>query len=126
MALNEAFGWIWILAGLLSGLALGMRFQREDWLGGYGSFPRRLVRLGHISFLGLGFLNLLFALSGPRIHLEAAWLRAASLALIVGGVSMPVCCGLLAWRRTLQPLFAIPVLSLVFAVTLVVIGVVRK
>lgn len=122
---NEAFGWIWVLIGLLSGLALGLGFHRDDWLGGYASLRRRLIRLGHISFLGLGFLNLLFALTAPRIHLSAPWLSAASAALIVGGVSMPACCALMAWRRSLHLVFAIPVTSLIFGVTLVVIGIVR-
>ena len=38
MPINEAFGWVWVLAGFLSGLVLGLFFQRDDWLGGYGSF----------------------------------------------------------------------------------------
>ena len=34
--------------------------DREDWLGGYGSFKRRLYRLAHISFFGLAIVNLMF------------------------------------------------------------------
>ncbi len=120
MPINEAFGWIWILAGFLSGLLLGLFFHRDDWLGGYGSFPRRLVRLGHISFLGLGILNILFALSRPHLGIGPGEATLASRAFIAGGVTMPVCCGLLAWRRDLLPLFAIPVLSLLLGAVLVV------
>ena len=40
--------WIGIIAGMLSGAALGLFFHEESWLGGYGSWPRRLLRLGHI------------------------------------------------------------------------------
>jgi hypothetical protein len=123
--LNEAFGWAWILAGFLSGLVLGLFFRREDWLGGYASFPRRLVRLGHISFLGLGLVNILFALSAPRMHLAPATLSLASRAFVIGGVTMPLCCGLLAWKPGLLPLFAVPVLSLLAGAALAVAGLVR-
>lgn len=123
MPINEAFGWIWILAGFLSGLVLGLFFQRDDWLGGYGSFRRRLIRLGHISFLGLGILNILFALSVARVHLAPGTLELASRSLLVGGVTMPLCCALMAWRRGFHLLFAIPVASLVVGVALVVRGI---
>jgi hypothetical protein len=122
MSRNEVFGWVWILAGIVSGLALGLRFQREDWLGGYGTHPRRLIRLGHVSFFGLGFLNVFFALSTPRIRLAPEWLGVASWALIAGGLTMPICCGLMAWRRALQPLFAVPVGCLLLGAGLVVTG----
>ena len=38
-------------------------------MGGYGSFRRRLARLGHISFFGLGFLNLLLAFTNQLVGL---------------------------------------------------------
>jgi len=126
MPQNEAFGWVWILAGFLSGLGLGLGFHRDEWLGGYGSFRRRLIRLGHISFLGLGILNILFAVSGPRLVLGPGALRLASWALIVGGIAMPTCCGLMAWRRAFYPLFGIPVVSLVLGAALTALGVLRR
>lgn len=122
MPVNEAFGWIWILAGFVTGLTLGLFFQRDDWLGGYASFRRRLLRLGHISFIGLGALNVLFALSAAHLSLGRAALALASGALIAGGISMPLCCALMAWRRGFHLLFAIPVTSLLLGVTLVVRG----
>ncbi len=42
--LNLLLAWIGILLGFISGSLLGLRFLREDWLGGYGSFKRRLYR----------------------------------------------------------------------------------
>ena len=126
MAINETFGWVWVLVGLLTGLGLGMGFQRDDWMGGYASFRRRLVRLGHISFLGLGILNILFAISGPRLALSGTSLSLASWTLILGGVSMPACCALMAWRRAAYPLFGLPVASLVLGTTLIVVGILRR
>jgi hypothetical protein len=125
MLVNNAFGWVWIFAGFLAGMGLGLRFHREAWLGGYGSHARRMLRLGHISFVGLGIVNILFAMSVPRLNLGPPLARAASAALIAGAVTMPLCCALMAWRRALWPLFTLPVTSLLVGAALVVIGVVR-
>jgi hypothetical protein len=126
MALNEAFGWVWILVGFVTGLLLGMGFHRDDWMGGYGSLRRRMVRLGHISFLGLGIVNILFALTGPRLVLGSGALAFASWSLIAGGVTMPVCCGLMAWRRLFYWGFGVPVACLLAGGALVVWGVLRR
>jgi hypothetical protein len=68
--LNLIAGWLGMLAGVLSGAVLGLFFHREDWMGGYGSYRRRLARLGHIAFFGLGFLNLIFAASIVQLPLN--------------------------------------------------------
>lgn len=122
MALNEVFGWASILLGALSGAALGLRFQREGFLGGYGSLPRRMVRLGHISFFGLGILNVLFAHTAPRLALDPAWTGLASAGFVLGGATMPACCGLMAWRPSLQPLFAVPVAGVLVGAGLTCLG----
>ena len=117
--MNEALGWIWIHLGVISGALLGLGFLKPDFLGGYGSPERRLIRLGHISFFGLGLLNLLFALSvldGPPV----GWLlTTASIGLAAGAATMPLACGLVAWRRGLYPVFAVPVLSLLVSTSLI-------
>jgi hypothetical protein len=56
-------GWSMILVGFASGAALGLFFHHENFLGGYGSFRRRMLRLGHIACAALGMLNLIVALS---------------------------------------------------------------
>src|SRR3990172_9360984 len=60
---NELFGWISVLGGLVMGLVMGVKFQREEWLGGYGAFPRRMVRLAHVALVALGMLNIQYAQS---------------------------------------------------------------
>ncbi|MEZ6242562.1 MAG: hypothetical protein R3B57_05910 [Phycisphaerales bacterium] len=122
---NEAFGWAWVLMGFLTGGLLGMGFAREGFLGGYDSWERRLLRLGHISLVGLGVLNILAAGSLGRAELPPAWAQAASVALIVGGVLMPVCCGLAAWDKRTKPLFAAPVIALTLGVGVLVVGLCR-
>lgn len=109
---NEVFGWLWIVVGFASGAVLGLFFHRADFLGGYDSYRRRLIRLGHIAFFGLGILNVLFASSLTRVRLQPWEIETASWAMIIGGVTMPLSCGLNAWRPSLKPAFAIPVTSL--------------
>ena len=106
--LNILVAWIGIVAGVLAGVAQGMFFHRDDWLGGYGSWRRRLMRLGHVSFFGIAFLNLAFAWTSrqpawaPRSHLPAVALAAAQ------GL-MPLVCYLAAWRPRMRRLFVLPV-----------------
>ena len=112
---NLVFSWTWILLGFISGLAMGLFFHRENWLGGYTSFRRRLYRLGHISFFGLGAVNLMFYLTA-RFALQPSTMRDyASMAFIVGGITMPLVCLIVAHRQNWRNLFAVPVLSLVAA-----------
>ena len=113
--INLYFAWVWMLAGMLSGAVMGLFFYRSDWLGGFASWPRRMVRLGHIAFFGTGLLNLGFALSVGHMVRTAesdALLAAASVLLIVGAVTMPAVCFGSAWRSSVRHLFFIPVLSL--------------
>jgi hypothetical protein len=121
VALNLWAAWIGILAGMVSGAAFGIFFHEEAWLGGYNSWPRRLLRLGHISFFGLAFLNLAFALT---LHMsgEVRGDRAASWLLIAGAALMPTVCALAAWKKPLRHLFFLPVLSLIGAVAALLHG----
>jgi hypothetical protein len=120
--INLFVGWISLLGGVLSGMGLGLFFHREGWLGGYGSFRRRLLRLGHIAFFGLGFLNLLFALSLARLPSEALSVTAASIGLAVGAVTMPLCCFLTAWRTPFRHLFALPATCVLVGVAGLLLG----
>lgn len=117
---NLLAGWIAILLGFAAGAVPGLFFQMEDWLGGYGSWRRRLVRLAHISFFGLGSLNVLFALSAGSLGLATcdSLLEWASALLLGGLVAMPAVCYLSAWRQPLRHLFFVPVTCLVLGVAL--------
>ena len=112
--LNVIAAWLGVLAGVLSGVASGLFFHREDWLGGYGSWPRRMLRLGHISFFGIAALNLGFALTVRRLGWQAP--PQACLALAAAIVLMPAVCFLAAWRRPMRQLFFLPVGCVLVAV----------
>ena len=118
--LNLVFAWVWILAGFLSGMVLGLRFHDDNWLGGYGSFKRRMHRLAHISFFGLGAVNLFFHLTvkGEAMGAAGSW---ASIAFVLGGVTMPICCWLMAASKKFQSAFAVPVVSLISGAVLTIL-----
>jgi hypothetical protein len=115
--LNLAAGWIAILLGLIGGGVMGLFFSREDWLGGYGSWRRRMTRLGHVSFFGLGFINIAAALSVTRLDLpRSTAVVAASYLLCGGAVTMPAVCYLAAWRKPFRQLFFVPVAAVIAGV----------
>jgi hypothetical protein len=119
--LNLWFGWLWILLGFISGTALGIFFADEKWLGGYGSFKRRMYRLGHISFFGLGTVNLLFWGTMRFLSAMGHLTTMASAAFIIGGVTMPMCCLAVAHFPKTHSLFAVPVLALISAAVMTLI-----
>ncbi len=113
--LNWYAGWILVLSAFITGAAIGLFFHRDDFWGGYNSFRRRIVRLGHIAQAALGMMNVLFSFS-PWPAQTSWYGQAASIAFLIGGISMPLVCFLSGWRKPLRHLFFIPVISLVLAV----------
>ena len=109
--------WIGILGGFVSGAVLGLFFHDEKWLGGYGSWSRRMARLGHISFFGIAFINLAFALSlqALEITLPNPW---PSWLFLAGAVTMPLVCFLSAWKKNFRHCFPVPVACLLCAALL--------
>jgi hypothetical protein len=120
---NLFLAWLWILLGFVTGMVLGLFFHREHWLGGYATLKRRMYRLGHISFFGLGAVNLLFWLTLQRISEPGPLAETASWAFIIGAVTMPLCCAVMAHFPRTHLIFAVPVASLILGgvLTLVLI-----
>lgn len=114
-ALNLQAAWVGILLGFVTGMVLGLGFHREAWLGGYGSWQRRMYRLGHISFFGLGAVNLFFWLTLKSIPASGAVVAWASGLFVLGALTMPLCCAWLAHCPRCYLVFAVPVLSLIVA-----------
>jgi len=113
--MNLLLAWLWICLGFLSGMLLGLFFHRENWLGGYGSLKRRMYRLGHISFFGLGAVNLLFWLTMKNLGTPSPYVPVASWAFVAGAFTMPLCCVIMAHYPKLHAIFTVPVLSLLLA-----------
>ncbi len=117
MTLNIYAAWIAILAGVLAGLVAGLFFHKDDFLNGYSSWSRRLTRLGHVSFFGLGLLNLGMALTARSFGI-AETLTASSWLMLVGLVTMPIVCYVSAFWKPFRNLFFVPVLSVGSGVTI--------
>lgn len=117
--LHLTAAWIGIFMGFLAGAGLGLFFHRENWLGGYSSWSRRMARLGHISFFGIAFINLAY---GVSLALSESLLSPyASALLLCGAITMPLVCFLSAYKKPFRHLFFIPVLSLVVGTLIILI-----
>ena len=123
--INLLLAWLWMLLGFVSGMVLGMFFRSENWLGGYGSFKRRMYRLGHISFFGLGAVNLLFCLTVQNFALTGSLIHLASLAFITGAIAMPICCVVMAHFPKAHLIFSVPVVTLITGGVLTLLEVIK-
>jgi hypothetical protein len=112
--INFIAGWWLILTAFVTGAVLGLGFHREDYLGGYGSFRRRLTRLGHIALAALGGLNVLYGICPVPASAIPGGL------LLAGAIAMPLVCFLSAWKEPLRHLFFVPVVLLLSAVSLII------
>ena len=93
--MNRTVGWTSLAVGIATGLVMGLwsfdgPVSVPAWLGGYTETPRRLARLGHIAFIGLGILNLLLAQELSRSALGSTGRRIASGAMNTGNILLPL------------------------------------
>ena len=119
--LNILAAWVGILLGTLSGVISGIYFHEELWLGGYESWRRRLVRLGHIAFFELGLLNLAWVFTVRTLHWSAPH-PAAGHALAASVLLLPAVCYLSAWRKPFRHLFFVPVACVLAAASTMLWG----
>ena len=110
MTINLYAAWIAFLLGSLAGAITGLFFHGEIWLGGYASWRRRMIRLGHIAFFGLGLINLAFALTADVFHIQSGVVL-PSILLLIGLATMPLVCYLSAFKAPFRHLFFIPALA---------------
>ena len=110
-SINLMVGWIGMFLGLVSGIIAGLFFHKQDWLGGYSSRSRRMFRLGHIAFFGLGFVNVLFEFSMYLKPIEPTQRMWAGAGFLLALLTMSLVCFLTAWKEGFRHLFFIPVVG---------------
>ena len=120
--INMIAGWVGILCGIVAGAGVGVFFHREDWAGGYGSFRRRMLRLAHISFFGIGFINLAYGVTTRSAGITISNGELAGGLLILAAITMPLSCYLTAWKKSFRHLFPIPVLCAAIGIVLILAG----
>lgn len=127
---NRRIGWASAALGGLTGLVLGLwsfdgPFPTPAFLGEYGDTSRRLARLGHIAFFGLGILNLLLAGELERGRLGRSAGRLASWTMNFGNVFLPLTLFAASVFHPAKYLMSLPASSVTVAMVVVAWGVWR-
>lgn len=127
---NRMIGWISLTVGAGTGLVLGLwsfsgPVPVPEWLGEYNDVSRRLARLGHIAFFGLGILNILLAASLPRTVLSRGQFRTAQVAMNFGNIGLPTSLFAAAIYHPLKYLMPFPATAVFVAMSLAALGVLR-
>ena len=129
--LNRTVAWVSLLLGAVSGLVFGLwsfggPVEVPAWLGNYSDVSRRLARLCHISFFGLGILNLLLVRELPRCALRERAKQAASIAMNFGNVFLPLTLFAAAIYHPMKYAMGLPSTSVALALAITAYGVSRK
>ena len=124
---NRRVGWLSTCLGVISGSIMGLwsfdgPFAVPAWLGEYDQTSRRLARLGHIAFFGLGILNLLLASEMRRTSLGTIGRRVASWAMNFGNVFLPLTLFAAAAYRPLKYSMSAPALAVFIALAVTAYG----
>jgi len=124
---NRQIGWTSAVVGVITGLIMGLwsfdgPLGVPGSLGDYGDVPRRLARLGHIAFFGLGILNLLLARELPDSSLGLGAKKAASFAMNFGNIFLPLTLFAAAFYHPLKYTMPLPATSVLVALVLAAYG----
>jgi hypothetical protein len=123
--INLILAWVLIVFGFSGGFIFGLFFHREHWMGGYTSFKRRLYRLAHIASMALAMINILFYLTVQRLPYPNRAIDIASWGFVIGAISMPIACLIMAHFIKARAVFLIPVISLIGAALITLLEVVK-
>jgi hypothetical protein len=131
MESNRAVGWASLAIGIATGLVMGLwsfdgPLPTPAWLGEYADTPRRLARLGHIAFIGLGTLNILLARELSESALTLSARRLASQAMNLGNVLLPLTLFAAAAWRPAKYAMAVPASAVFVALCLAAWGARRQ
>ncbi len=127
---NRLVGWVSFVVGAGSGLVMGLwsfegPLATPALLGDYADVSRRLARLGHIAFFGLGILNILLARELPAMALGMRAKRVAAAAMTLGNIFLPLTLFAAAIYQPLKYLMPLPATSVFVALLIAAYGVWR-
>ncbi|MFC1866181.1 hypothetical protein ACFLYB_05675 [Chloroflexota bacterium] len=105
---NVIFGWIWMCLGFIFGMTLGLWSDGEKWLGGYASVARRYLRLGHVAFIALPIINILYGKELALVDLGNTLKYIGSYMMIFGAIGIPITCISAAFIRKTRYFLTLP------------------
>jgi len=125
---NREVAWWSLALGAATGLLLGLwsfdgPVATPAFLGAYDDTARRLARLGHIAWFGLGFINLFVARELPRLGLTERGRRLAAGAMNFGNLGLPITLFAAAAFAPLKYAMALPATAVLLALVLTAYGV---
>jgi hypothetical protein len=115
------------MAGIATGLVMGLwsfdgPLAPPSWVGEYGDTSRRLLRLGHIAFIGLGILDILLANELMRSSLHPRRRLLASRLMVAGNVGLPIALCVAAVWRPFKYVMGVPAMCVFVAMVLAARG----
>ena len=124
---NRVVGWASLAICVGVGLVMGLwsfdgPVQTPAWIGEYTDTSRRLIRLGHIAFIGLGLIDILIERELLRSSLGQAGRAIASWSMVIGNVLLPVTLFAAAIYRPLKYGMAVPASAVCLALVLAAYG----
>jgi hypothetical protein len=121
---NIIFGWIWMCLGFICGMTMGLWAEGEKWLGGYASVARRYLRLGHVAFIALPIINILYGKELQLVDLSDSMKYIGSYLMIFGAVGVPITCVSAAFIRKARYFLPLPASAILIGTIILVIGLV--
>jgi hypothetical protein len=124
---NRPVGWWSLVAGIATGLVMGLwsfdgPLPTPAWIGEYADTSRRLIRLGHIAFVGLGILDILIADELTRSSLDARRRLLTSRLMVAGNIGLPIALIAAAWWWPIKYLMGVPAVCVCLAMVLAARG----
>ena len=120
--INILFGWAWMCVGFILGMTLGIWAEGEKWLGGYASITRRYLRLGHVAFIALSIINILYGRELGSADLPVYVKSIGSSLMIFGAAGVPLVCVSAAFFRKARYFLPLPALAVLIGTAILVIG----
>lgn len=124
---NRLVAWMGFCFGVASGALMGLwafdgPLGVPGWIGDYGDTSRRLLRLGHIAFFGIGILNLLLVRELPLLNVGYRAKAVAARCMNAANVFLPFTLIAAAAHAPLKYLLPLPVLGALVALCVVAWG----
>ena len=127
---NVLVGWCSLVVGAAVGMVMAFwsfdgPVPVPEWIGSYDTLSRRLLRLGHIAFFGLGILNILLAQHLPQFDLGIREKRLAALCMNIGNIFLPLALIAASIWHPLKYVTSLPATSVFIALAIGARGAIR-